>query len=137
MICLLKNFLLFLTAILLGGILIPLSIIYTAIKLTIRLVITLRIKHYIEYISDFLYSIATVIDQLGNVICRELFNDLLIKKGTYKFGHNAETISSVLGKAKKRNRLTIMGKIIGGILDFIDENHIIKSIDNTITYLIK
>lgn len=137
MIKLFKNFLLLIIGVMLGGILIPLSLIYTAIKLTIRLILTFKIKEIIEYVSDFMYAIASAIDQLGCVICREPFNDLFIKKGTYKFGHEDEKISSVLGKAKEKNKLMFLGKLLSNVLDFIDTNHVIKSIDRTITYYIK
>lgn len=137
MIKLLRNFLLFLISIMLGSILLPIGFVYAIIKTVILSIIKLDITVFISFVSDFFYAIAASIDQLGNVICAELFNDIMIKKGTYKFGHEDEKISSVLGKAKERNRLMLMGKWLSNLLDFIDKNHVIKSIDKTITYIMK
>ena len=43
-------------------------------------------------------SIATSIDASGNVVCKDLFNLALKKKGGYEFGKRKETISSALVK---------------------------------------
>jgi 8-oxo-dGTP diphosphatase len=40
-----------------------------------------------------------------------------------------ETISSVLGKNKKANTLSKIGKGLDWILDILDKNHSIKSIE--------
>ncbi len=79
--------------------------------------------------EEFLLKIAISIDQLGNVIMQHLLNLLWVKKGGYKFGNRDETISSVLGKNKQNNTLTGFGKSIDKILDFIDANHSLNSID--------
>lgn len=78
--------------------------------------------------SQFL-SIATSIDASGNVVCKDLFNLILIKKGGYEFGKRKETISSVLGKNQRDDTLTNTGKVVAFILDKIDPNHCLKSID--------
>jgi hypothetical protein len=75
------------------------------------------------------FRAAYSIDQFGNVISSELFNDILIKKGGYKFGNPDETISSVMGKNYRDDTLTIPGKVLRWILDTIDENHCLKSIE--------
>ena len=80
-------------------------------------------------IGEFLLKIAISIDQLGNVIMQHLLNLLWIKKGGYKFGNRDETISSALGKNKQNNTLTGFGKSIDKILDIIDANHSLNSID--------
>jgi len=69
-------------------------------------------------------------DQYGNVLGMYLFNDLLIiKQAKHRFGHPDETISSVLGKNKRENTLTKLGAILSNVLDFLDHNHSIKSIE--------
>jgi hypothetical protein len=78
------------------------------------------------------YEIAFSLDQFGNTACQHLFNDALIQQSGYKFGNPDETISSVLGKNKRDNTLTGLGLFVGNILDAIDENHVLKSIDETI-----
>jgi 8-oxo-dGTP diphosphatase len=77
-------------------------------------------------------SIATSVDASGNVVCKDLFNLILIKKGGYKFGKRKETISSVLGKNQRDNTLTGIGKGIVFVLDKIDPNHCFKSIDSLV-----
>ena len=77
-------------------------------------------------------SIATSIDASGNVVCKDLFNLILIKKGGCEFGNRKETISSVLGKNQRDNTLTGIGKGVAFILDKIDPNHCLKSIDSLV-----
>jgi hypothetical protein len=79
--------------------------------------------------GEYLFKIALAIDQLGNVVCAKLFNIILITNIGYKFGKEDETISSVLGKNKKQNTLRFLGKLLDLILDQIDKNHSIKSIE--------
>lgn len=81
-------------------------------------------------LSDYPYGIAHTIDILGNIVCGDLFNITMIKHGGYKFGTRTETISSALGKNKQTNTLTKLGKCIANILDLIDPNHCIKSIQH-------
>ena len=50
------------------------------------------------------------------------------KENGYQFGAVGETISSALGKNQRDKTLTICGKILVSILDFLDKNHCIKSI---------
>ena len=80
-------------------------------------------------ISTYLTRIAISIDQLGNVIMKELLNVLWLKKDGYKFGNRDETISSVLGKNKLKKKLSKFGVLIDKILDFIDAQHSLNSID--------
>ena len=79
-------------------------------------------------VSEYFFNIAISIDQLGNVVCQGLFNDLLITKDGFKFGNPDETISSVLGRNYKTNTLKPIGKFIRWVLDKIEPNHCIKSI---------
>lgn len=134
---LLKSFILFVVAIFLSCIFFPLGVAYSTIKFIIRFVTTLKVKECLDYISDFLYSIASSIDQTGCVVCQDLFNDTLIKKGASKFGHEDEKISSVIGKAEDRKLLTKVGFFLRNVLNFLDKDHAFKSIDKTIDYLTK
>lgn len=90
-----------------------------------------KVGKAIDNLGKYLFKIAYSIDQLGNVVCSELFNITLIKykKDSYKFGNPDETISSVLGKNKQRNTLTKTGKLLSRFLNFLDKNHVIKSIE--------
>jgi len=79
--------------------------------------------------GEYLLKIAVSIDQLGNVLMQHLLNLLWVKKGGYRFGNRDETISSALGKNKALGTLTGLGKVIDSILDLIDPNHSLNSID--------
>ena len=80
-------------------------------------------------LSGYTLKIAISIDQLGNVIMQHLLNLLWIRDGGYKFGNRDETISSALGRNKLMGTLTPFGKGIDYILDLIDPNHSLNSID--------
>ena len=80
-------------------------------------------------IGEYFLKIAISIDQLGNVIMQYLLNTLWIKPGGYSFGNRDETISSALGKNKKQGTLTAFGRLVDAILDKIDPNHSLNSID--------
>ncbi len=86
-------------------------------------------KNLFKGLGGFLLEIAISIDQLGNVIMQHLLNVLWLKKDGYKFGNRDETISSVLGKNKVRNTLSGFGKSIVYVLNKIDKNHVLDSID--------
>ena len=78
------------------------------------------------------FDLAQAKDQYGNALCKYFFNVLLITKEGYPFGNIDETISSVLGKNKAKNTLTLTGKFIAWVLDKLEKNHVENAIDNTI-----
>jgi len=80
-------------------------------------------------VGEYLLKIAISIDQLGNVLMQHLLNVLWVKKDGYKFGNRDETISSALGRNNQLGTLTGFGKVIDKILDLIDPNHSLNSID--------
>jgi len=79
-------------------------------------------------INQFFHETAVDIDRFGNRNFRTLWNVTLKLKNGYKFGDDRETISSALGKNKRDNTLSKTGNILCVVLDFLDENHCIKSI---------
>mgnify|MGYP003659897174 CR=1 FL=1 len=83
----------------------------------------------IKGIGEYSLKIAISIDQLGNVLMQHLLNLVWIKPNGYKFGNRDETISSALGRNKQLNTLTKFGLVIDWILDHIDPNHSLNSID--------
>ena len=85
-----------------------------------------------DVVSNLLFRVAVVIDMTGNVLGEEIFNDLLIQENGYKFGNRKETISSVLGKNQRDNTLSGAGVTLCNILDTIDTNHCMKSIDEMV-----
>lgn len=82
-------------------------------------------------LKDYFHNLALSLDQFGNVSMQRTFNFLFIKnKSKHKFGDPDETISSVLGKNQKAGTLIYLGKRLVALLDYLDENHSIKSIEN-------
>jgi hypothetical protein len=80
--------------------------------------------------KKYLFNIAIGIDQLGNVVCAKLFNlTLIYSSSIHKFGNIDETISSVIGKNKRSNTLTMTGRLLDKLLDAIDRNHSIDAIE--------
>jgi 8-oxo-dGTP diphosphatase len=80
-------------------------------------------------IKTYLLQIAIGLDQLGNIVCANLLNHTLINKPAYLFGDEDETISSVIGKNKKIDNLSLVGRGLDYLLDKLDRNHSINSIE--------
>lgn len=74
-----------------------------------------------------LHYLAILIDQMGNVLFGSLFNDILIQKNGYQFGHYQHTISYVLGKNKQKNTLRYFGRKLADLLNWIDPMHVEKA----------
>ena len=86
------SILLFFVAILIFMLVLPFGLLYQIIAI-------FKTKERSIYFSDYFFKLAQCVDQLGNVINRQLFNDVLLNKNsTNVFGNNQETISSVIGK---------------------------------------
>ena len=113
-----KNILLFIVAIILSTILYPIGFLYAIVKGGDR-------YHY-------LFKVSYSIDQTGNVLCGKLFNRTLLKKDTVvSFGNPDETISSVIGRAKLAQELSYTGRAVDTFLNILDNNHSIKSIEQS------
>ena len=78
--------------------------------------------------KGYFRNTALSIDIWANFEFRTLWNTKLRIDGGYEFGRTGETISSALGKNQRDKTLTIYGKILVAILDFLDENHCQESI---------
>lgn len=87
---------------------------------------------FVKEKSGYFKSSAVNIDKFGNREFRTLFNKILKTDKGYSFGNIDETISSVLGKNERNNTLTKIGKALVWILDKIDTNHALKSIDEKV-----
>lgn len=114
-----NGFKLFLVAVLLSTLLIPIGFLYAVIRRR-------------KALDLFFLNLAVTIDQTGNVFCADLFNRTLLKQRTdvYLFGNPDETISSVLGKNFLNNSLSKTGMILNKLLSFLDDNHSVKSIEH-------
>lgn len=85
--------------------------------------------------SKYFRNIAESLDQLGNAVCQDLFNQWMTRTNdngipAYPFGNIDETVSSVLGKNKMRNTLTGSGKWLDRLLNKLDPGHSIDSIED-------
>ena len=131
MLRLLKSLVLLVVAIALGSVLLPLGMLWTLGEIAIRFLF----PHWksagekgLWYLSSIIRSIAVGIDQIGNSVCRDMLNRLLITSGWYSFGKVQETISSVLGKNQETSTLTFFWAMIVKLLDTLDKNHCKDSI---------
>lgn len=141
---LLLSFVLLVVSIVLACVMLPLGILWTIGEIIVRFLyfcllglgfIEARGKNSVGtktlgYLSSIIRSIAVGIDQIGNSVCRDMLNRLLIVTGWYSFGKVQETISSVLGKNQKSWTLTRLGRVIVAVLDFIDKDHCKESIQD-------
>lgn len=79
--------------------------------------------------KGYFKSSAISLDKFGNREFRTLLNKTLIVEKGYEFGNMNETISGVLGKNERDKTLTKTGKCLVFILNKLDKNHCLKSID--------
>ena len=79
-------------------------------------------------VKGYFRGTALSLDIWANFEFRTLWNTQLRIDGGYEFGVVGETISSALGKNQRDKTLSKKGKLLVKILDFLDENHCIKSI---------
>src|SRR5690606_8313882 len=101
----------------------------TAINIFAVLWKNVKVKGFWKTINDYFITGAVDIDRFGNHNFRTLWNATLRKSGGYQFGNINETISSTLGKNQRDKTLSIPGRMLAGILDFIDKKHCEKSIN--------
>lgn len=116
------SFLLFILSFILVAVFAPMGIVCTICKTLIFL--------DGDYIKDYFKNLAISLDQFGNVSMAGLFNMILItNKSENLFGNPDETISSVLGKNKLNHTLAPLGIALDSLLNRLDNNHSINSIE--------
>ena len=134
---LIKSIVLFWVAGVLSVVLLPLGIIWTVGEILVRIFSSSQKKSALAksiwFLTATLHSLALGLDQIGNAVCRDLFNRLLIEEDGYKFGKVQETISSVLGKNERDWTLSLGGLLLVIILDAIDKDHCRNSIQDFIS----
>ena len=86
-----------------------------------------------KMLTVWFYRTAREIDLFANVVGAEFWNAVFIINGGYKFGNPKETISSVLGKNQRDKTLTLLGDALRWVLDRIDEDHCLNSINHDAT----
>ena len=134
---LIKSLVLFWVAGALSVVLLPLGIIWTVGEIIVRIFSSSQKKSAftksIWFLTATLHSLALWLDQIGNAVCRDMFNRLLIEEDGYKFGKVQETISSVLGKNERDWTLSLGGLLLVIVLDSIDKDHCRNSIQDFIS----
>ena len=128
---LLHSLILLIVALALAVALLPLGLLRTIGEIWFRFFVpgtNSASKKGLWYLGGIFRSVAIWIDQIGNSVCRDLFNRCLITSAGYKFGKVQETISSVLGKNQETWTLTCLWAIIVKFLDTLDKNHCKDSI---------
>ena len=129
---LLHSLILLIVALALAVVLLPLGLLRTIGEIWFRFFIpsgkNSPSKKGLWYLWGIFRSVAIGIDQIGNSVCRDLFNRCLITTDWYKFGKVQETISSVLGKNQETWTLTCLWAIIVKLLDTLDKDHCKDSI---------
>lgn len=134
---LIKSLVLFWVAGALSVVLLPLGIIWTVGEIIVRIFSSSQKKSAftksIWFLTATLHSLALWLDQIGNAVCRDMFNRLLIEEDGYKFGKVQETISSVLGKNEREWTLSLGGLLLVIVLDSIDKDHCRNSIQDFIS----
>ena len=134
---LLHSLALLLVALALAVVLLPLGILWTLGEIWFRFFVpgtNSASKKGLWYLGGIFRSVAIWIDQIGNSVCRDLFNRCLITSAGYKFGKVQETISSVLGKNQETWTLTLVGRAVVGVLDWLDKDHCRESIITFTSY---
>jgi len=101
---------------------------FTPIGMVFTIVMALIEWNY-DVFNIYYKNLSISLDQFGNVALAGLFNLLLISAPYHLFGDPDETISSVLGKNKLKGTLTYLGKRLDALLNGLDKNHSIKSIE--------
>ena len=128
---LLHSLILLIVALALAVVLLPLGLLRTIGEIWFRFFFpswNSASKKGLWYLWGIFRSVAIGIDQIGNSVCRDLFNRCLINSEWYKFGKVQETISSVLGKNQETWTLTCLWAIIVKLLDTLDKDHCKDSI---------
>lgn len=95
-------------------------------------VIFVKKKFTWKRLNGYFRDEAVAIDRFGNSQYRSLFNALFVAENGYRHGNINETISSVLGKNQRDKTLTKFGKLLVKILDTMDEEHCLKSINENV-----
>ena len=106
----------------LGVIFLPLTFIYY--------LVTLKWKEGFKAFERWILKIAKSLDQLGNVLCSVPFKYIFLKKGVDWLEDEDLTVSYVIAIMKNEGKLSIVGRFLAWLLDFLDKDHLKKAIEN-------
>lgn len=116
-----KGFLLFILSIVSFVFIVPFGVVYA--------LIIIPFKYGLNRYGKYFQNNAESVDQSANAFMSYLLNDILLKGDYYSFGNKDETISGVLGKNKLKKTLSYSGRRICDVLNWLDDNHVEKSIE--------
>ena len=119
-----KSFLLVILAILIFSVLSVVGFFWTTTKLFYKT----KVRNALTGLSQYFFTIALSINQIGAVVFKGLFNDALIKGEGLPFGDEDKQISEVLGWNERYFELTKSGKFLVRILDKLDPKHCQKTL---------
>ena len=109
------------------------NVLYLAVEpINFIYVIFVKKKFTWKRLNGYFREEAVSIDRFGNSQYRSLFNALFVGENGYHHGNINETISSVLGKNQRDKTLTRFGRLLAKILDLIDKDHCLKSINENV-----
>lgn len=100
------------------------------IALVLIFLLTIVNYWYVENKAGYFLSTAKNLDIFANREFRAFWNAVLIEPDGYKFGREGETLSSALGKNQVLNKLKPKGRFLVRVLDKLDENHCVNSIND-------
>lgn len=123
---LLEGLLLFVVALLITIPFVALSLVVTPLKF----ILTLRLQSGLDQLGAFFKRLAVSIDQFGNAATASLLDFFLIKPNGFKFGHEDDTVSYILGRNKYKKTLTLLGRFIVYVLHIIEFEHVEKAIES-------
>jgi hypothetical protein len=103
------------------------------IALVLIFLLTIVNYWYVEDKAGYFRSTAKNLDIFANREFRAFWNAVLIEPDGYKFGREGETLSSALGKNQMQYKLKRKGRFLVRVLDKLDKNHCINSIDDQLT----
>ena len=109
------------------------KVLYLAVEpINFIYVIFVKKKFTWKRLNGYFREEAVAIDRFGNSQYRSLLNALFVTENGYHHGNINETISSVLGKNQRDETLTKLGKLLVKILDLMDKNHCLESINENV-----
>jgi hypothetical protein len=131
------SIILFIVALILASITIPLSILFVLY----RTFLYYKRSTPIGYLTYVFYALSVAIDVIGNVIAGPLFNFILLKKESrIYFGNIYHTISLILDANFRKNHLNKKGLLLYNVIEFFDPGHfdgVKKSYEDTTLKTIK
>lgn len=95
----------------------------------IRAFVTKGFKGGYRYLDEYFRRVAVSVDVMGNTTGDQAWNDFWVKEDSYYPFGRLETISKVMGINDAINNLTKFGRIMGSALNFIDRDHLKKSVN--------